>query len=294
MYEIGRGGCSIVYALDSSTAKKKISARKMGVVSPLEGYICKHISHPGLVSAISVDIEDGQLAITQDRAVSSVTTLPVKKEWLWKVVAGISTLHGLGIVHGDIKKSNLLLYKDSTVKLGDYSLSTLIPDAKLGTKDCPGMTSYTNHYRAPEVLDHVNWSYPADMWALGCTVYELSACERYPSSKRIKDELLYDLTCSLLQDKVEDRITIWDTLNHPYFNGVSDKVQYNSFASYDLSEETYCEYLYVKNGRVNLRSAETLAQKILHRYSSFKYTNYQAQQEIKMCKNLNYDFLPPS
>ena len=42
----------------------------------------------------------------------------------------------------------------------------------------------TRHYRAPEVILGLGWSYPADMWSLGCIFAELITGEGGPSRPR--------------------------------------------------------------------------------------------------------------
>lgn len=100
------------------------------------------------------------------------------KRWCWELVCAVAHLHSEGIVHGDIKAANVLLFgktiTTSSAVLSDYSISTLVMDAKIGTRDLGGKMSYTPTHRPPEVWESKQWSYSADIWALACTMYELA------------------------------------------------------------------------------------------------------------------------
>ncbi len=102
------------------------------------------------------------------------------KRWAYQLVCAVAHLHSRGILHQDIKAANVLVFGSATssgattVRLGDYSLSTLIMDARQGTCDLGTAMAYTATHRAPEVWRKERFSYGADVWALGCTLYELA------------------------------------------------------------------------------------------------------------------------
>ena len=90
---------------------------------------------------------------------------------------GMAYLHGMNVVHRDMKADNLLLDEHGTTKVADFGLSkTLAHNAvawsEVGT---PG-------FKAPEIYlgetedearDGPGYSLPVDVFAFGCTIYEL-------------------------------------------------------------------------------------------------------------------------
>lgn len=74
----------------------------------------------------------------------------------------------IGLVHGDIKPSNLVLASQSVVKLGDFGLAKLTKEP--ASKGIKGTLSYM----APEVAAGENPSEVTDIYSFGMTVFELA------------------------------------------------------------------------------------------------------------------------
>ena len=220
--KIGSGGFSNVYKIyvhsmdNDQKIKSKIAAMKFiscsqnsGLESLMESHIMRYIHHPHINRAWGVQSDKlGNITIIQSLALGDASSIIRKKfnklnpktlkKWLWQIVTAVAKLHSRGILHGDIKAGNILVFSDKGenikippvnvngrtefyellsemhTKLNDFSLSRLISNPLEGTSDVPRHISYTSTHRAIEVWKGMNYSFPADIWALGCTCYEIA------------------------------------------------------------------------------------------------------------------------
>ncbi len=87
------------------------------------------------------------------------------------VAAALEHAHARGILHRDVKPSNIALGRDGRVRLFDFGLSSSADQARLTQT---GGTVGTLHYMSPEQIRHASRVDPrADVYSLGVTLYEL-------------------------------------------------------------------------------------------------------------------------
>ncbi|PPD96969.1 hypothetical protein GOBAR_DD06025 [Gossypium barbadense] len=96
-----------------------------------------------------------------------------------ELVDALEYIHGMGLIHRDIKPENLLLTKDGHLKVADFgsvkplqdSRITVLPNAASDDKACTFVG--TAAYVPPEVLNSSPATFGNDIWALGCTLYQM-------------------------------------------------------------------------------------------------------------------------
>ena len=108
--------------------------------------------------------------------------------------------HGLGVLHGDLKPSNVMLAADG-LRLFDYGLGQPVEGVLPGLpRLCRNrFAAWTPRYAALELLDGAPLTASADIYAIACVLYEL-ASGRHPfrrlSAKQAKSmELDKQLKC---------------------------------------------------------------------------------------------------
>jgi len=100
------------------------------------------------------------------------TPISHMKRAMYQILSGLYYLHANGIVHRDIKPGNILCFYENgilTAKLTDFGMSRPI-----FKQDKNSLHVVTTCYKPPEILcGNRNYTDKIDIWALGCTFFEM-------------------------------------------------------------------------------------------------------------------------
>ncbi|MEW6338158.1 MAG: serine/threonine-protein kinase [Acidobacteriota bacterium] len=142
----------------------------------------RSLRHPNLVRMFELIEAGDRLAVVMEHVPggslaqrASGGQVPVAEvvRFAGEVLAALEFLHGQGVVHRDVKPSNLLLDAEGRVRLADFGLvRRLEGDADLTRTS---MAVGTPFYMSPEQIRGARAGFPADLYGLGVTVYELLA-----------------------------------------------------------------------------------------------------------------------
>ena len=102
-------------------------------------------------------------------------------ELFLEVLEAVDHAHASGVVHRDVKPSNVMVGDDGHVKLLDFGLAKLLaPSGRSATYDVTteGERLLTPHYAAPEQLRGEPVGPATDVYALGVLLYELLSGRR--------------------------------------------------------------------------------------------------------------------
>ncbi len=148
----------------------------------LEAQTAGRLNHPYVVAVYDFGEYDGRLFLVMelvegeslDRRLSAAGPLPVEQvaRIAAQAAAGLAAAHQQGIVHRDIKPANLLLDADGTLKIGDFGIARFVDDPS-GALTTTGQIVGTSLYLAPERALGRAAGPAADVYALGCLLYQL-------------------------------------------------------------------------------------------------------------------------
>ncbi len=94
-----------------------------------------------------------------------------KLRWLVDVARGLDAAHKAGLVHRDVKPTNIMVSTADVVKVLDFGLAKALEAASFHTE--AGMVVGTPRYMAPELFAGVRADARSDQYAFGVTAYEL-------------------------------------------------------------------------------------------------------------------------
>jgi NIMA (never in mitosis gene a)-related kinase len=202
------------------------SIQHHNIVSFYEAFLDKNSTE---LAVIMEYCGSGDLAGKISRHKESRRYIEEKQVWAYLVQTcdALALLHEKGIMHRDIKGANIFLAEDGSLKLGDMNVSKTTKGNLLKTQ------IGTPLFMSPETWNNIPYSYPSDMWSVGCLMYELCALRppflgnSFPSLKRailsgkypsLPSVYSYDLSSvigRLLRLNPRERPTAREVLNLP-------------------------------------------------------------------------------
>ena len=172
---LGQGGMGAVYVARQESLGRDVAVKVVGKarLSRLdEARTVASLHHPNIVQVFAagrdgdaawfaMELVDGESADRHVFAtVEEVARLGVS------VAEALAYAHRCGILHRDVKPSNIFVGKDGQVKLGDFGLACL---AEAGPSDKSG----TKRFMAPELLAGGTATERSDQYAFGVTLRDL-------------------------------------------------------------------------------------------------------------------------
>src|SRR5438128_3261126 len=137
------------------------------------------LQHPNIVTIYDLGESDDQLFIAMELvdgrdlssliALSEPLALERKLDIVIEVLQGLSYAHERGVIHRDVKPSNVRIASDGSVKIMDFGI------ARLQSADVTGSGAIvgTPTYMAPEQITNGAITPATDIFAVGCLLYEL-------------------------------------------------------------------------------------------------------------------------
>jgi serine/threonine-protein kinase len=188
--ELGAGAIGVVYRArtpDGGLVALKVLRRELGDDQEFlrrfarEVRAAEEVEHPNLVRILDAGEAEGRpyLALEyvsggtlERRLVDGPLPLADTIRAVTHVAGGLDALHRAGLVHRDVKPSNVLLREDSSAALTDFGLAKGTAYTVLTR---PGQILGTLDYLAPELVRGEEAAPATDIYALGCVAYECVA-----------------------------------------------------------------------------------------------------------------------
>ena len=191
--EVGRGGMGAVYEAEQVSLGRRVALKILrfgGVSDPeaverfqREAETIANLHHTNIVPIFNVGSERGvnyyAMQFIEGRSLAEVLAEAKQPlapdqvaEWGLQAAEALAHAHQRGVIHRDVKPSNLLLDKEKRLWLTDFGLARRMDDVTLSLT---GALLGTPRYMSPEqaIASKKRVDHRSDLFSLGATLYEL-------------------------------------------------------------------------------------------------------------------------
>lgn len=200
--EIGRGGMGVVFEATDVRLGRRVALKvsrlpidddEMRRRFHREAEITASLDHRGLVRVHAAGIDadhpwlalefiegerlDERMASWESEGTPDDKSLRERVEILAQIAEALGHMHARGLVHRDVKPSNIFLRPDGSVAVGDFGLSRHEEDLGLTQS---GAFAGTVHYASPEQTSGIaaRLAPQSDVFSLGVLMYECLTLQR--------------------------------------------------------------------------------------------------------------------
>ncbi|WP_243793139.1 serine/threonine-protein kinase [Saccharopolyspora gloriosae] len=189
--ELGRGGMGVVWRARDTRIGRDVAIKQLHVPEGLpaaerhvleerlmqEVRVAGRLSDPGVVTVHDVFSENGATFIvmelvdpvTLSDVVGPQRPMPAAQvaDLALRVLSALEAAHTAGIVHRDVKPSNIMI-SGNGVKLADFGIAQTVDDPRLTTT---GALIGSPAFMAPERIQGHDATPASDLWSLGATLF---------------------------------------------------------------------------------------------------------------------------
>jgi hypothetical protein len=197
--QLGAGGMAVVYSAVHETADTSVALKVLpaawGAAPELrarlqrEADALRSIEHPNVVKVLAVGEVEAALGggcfialewLPQalDRVLRAQFPEPLRPAVALRiargVAAGLAATHEVGLLHRDVKPSNVMLRADGTPVLTDFGLACALAETAIANRlTPPNVIVGTADYMAPEQIEGGQPDARSDIYGLGVVLYEM-------------------------------------------------------------------------------------------------------------------------
>jgi serine/threonine protein kinase len=183
----------------------------------VEAATLARLRHPNIVAALEAGRIGNELflvmelaegvslsSMLEQRQANNLGLFPVPSvlKIIEQACAGLSVAHAAGVVHRDIKPSNLMVATRLHIKIIDFGIARLLHENS-ERLTLPSQALGTLAYISPEQLGGVDVDGRADLYSLGCVMYEVLAG---------RPPFMAEVPTALLQMQLKERAVPLDSV----------------------------------------------------------------------------------
>jgi serine/threonine protein kinase/dienelactone hydrolase len=204
--ELGHGGMGIVYKAEDTKLKRPVALKVLPVELARddeargrfvrEAQAAAALEHPNICTIYEVEEADGltyiAMAYIEGQTLRErVAERPFKSseavDTAIQIAEGLEEAHQKGVIHRDVKSSNIMITEKGQAKIMDFGLAKIAGGPMITTE---AKTMGTVAYMSPEQARGEEVDHRTDIWSLGVVLYEMIT-GRLPFQGERETSILY-------------------------------------------------------------------------------------------------------
>jgi len=185
----GAGGMGIVYLTEDTKLKREVAIKFLprSIATntedrerfKIEAQAAAALNHPNISHIYAIEETDDEIFIVmeyidgeelKEKISKGTVTIDQTIKIATQMAEGLQEAHSKGIVHRDIKSSNIMITDKGQIKIMDFGLAKIRGGLQL-TKE--HSTLGTAPYMSPEQARGDEVDHRSDIWSFGIVIYEM-------------------------------------------------------------------------------------------------------------------------
>ncbi len=206
--KLGEGGMGVVYLAEDSKLERKVAIKFLtSLISTnldererfkIEAKAAAALNHSNIATIHSIEESGDDLFLVmeyiegielKDKIKSDPLSLDDSLNIAVQISEGLKTAHNKGIIHRDIKSSNIMITYDGKVKIMDFGLAKIKGETLLTRI---GTTLGTTSYMSPEQAKGDEVDQRTDIWSFGIVLFEMLT-GRLPFRSEYEQAIIYSI-----------------------------------------------------------------------------------------------------
>jgi Tol biopolymer transport system component len=197
---LGSGGMGEVYRASDERLRREVALKVLPPWTASDPHAIERlkrearalavVSHQNIATVFGLEEVDGQLLVVMELVPGDTLADRIRPGGLRmtellhiarQIVDGVEGAHAMGVIHRDLKPANIKVTPDNRVKILDFGLMRVSSGTPFGATERPESTVLTETgsivgtpgYMSPEQARGQVCDTRADIWGVGCVIYEM-------------------------------------------------------------------------------------------------------------------------
>jgi CheY-like chemotaxis protein len=184
---LGEGGMSAVYGAVDQVLERPVAIKVVNLTQKVtlelvsrEARALASVRHPNVVTVHALHTESEPPFLVMERLAGGTLeqrlaagrpSLATAMQIITEMATGLDAIHHAGLIHGDVKPSNVLFDEHGHVKLADFGLVPMLERMRPG--EVLGTPAYIPPERALGAMPPRGLAHQSDIYSFGCVVFEI-------------------------------------------------------------------------------------------------------------------------